>query len=175
METRPAFGKPIPGANLKLCRNGHTYEPKRGSTGKWLTCKQCTHRNYKIKKKKDPSAGSLRTIAWQKANPEKYKAKQRAWLKKAYDRDPEKFKAKWRKKRDAKARATPSWLTKEQRTEIASIYKRAAQISKSTGIKYTVDHIVPIGGDIASGLHVPWNLQILTLEENSAKGNNVPW
>lgn len=46
-------------------------------------------------------------------------------------------------------------------------------IYKNKPLGMTVDHIIPLQGKKVSGLHVSWNLQYLTLSENSKKHNKV--
>lgn len=49
--------------------------------------------------------------------------------------------------------------------QIAKIYQEA----RNKGL--TVDHIIPLNGKNVCGLHVPWNMQLLSKSENSSKGN----
>ena len=69
--------------------------------------------------------------------------------------------------------ATPYWLSKMHKIEIEDIYWCAREMERILGEKFHVDHIVPINGKNVCGLHVPWNLQILTVEENLKKGNKL--
>jgi hypothetical protein len=78
--------------------------------------------------------------------------------------------AKWRA---AKIQATPHWLTKEDLQEITEFYKEAQTLKLTTGQEYHVDHIVPLRGENVCGLHVPWNLQILSAYENISKSNKL--
>lgn len=91
---------------------------------------------------------------WKKANSHKnasYQAKRRASL------------------RDA----TPDWLTSHQLSEIHEFYAEAKRLTEVTGIKHHVDHIEPLRGDNFTGLHVPWNLQVIPHYKNESKGNKL--
>lgn len=68
--------------------------------------------------------------------------------------------------------AQPKWLSEEQQSTIKQLYKEAQDKTKIDGIIYHVDHIVPLQGKNVCGLHVPWNLQVITAEENLRKSNN---
>ena len=69
--------------------------------------------------------------------------------------------------------ATPKWLAKEHKRAIRQLYIDAMTVSRVTGVPYVVDHIIPLLGSMVSGLHVPWNLRVITREENLAKSNQV--
>lgn len=65
------------------------------------------------------------------------------------------------KRRAAKIQRTPSWADLEA---IKQFYKNCPP-------GMTVDHIIPLQGEIVSGFHIVENLQYLTKSENSKKRN----
>jgi transcriptional regulator with XRE-family HTH domain len=65
----------------------------------------------------------------------------------------------------AKLQRTPQWLTDIDIIEIKEYYRAASLIGAH------VDHIVPLQGKNISGLHVPWNLQLLHPRLNIRKSN----
>lgn len=75
------------------------------------------------------------------------------------------------KRRSAKLNATPIWLTEIQLKEIQQFYIDREFLTYYSGTVFEVDHIIPLKGKLVSGLHVPWNLQLLTEYENRFKGN----
>lgn len=71
-----------------------------------------------------------------------------------------------------KRKRTPPWLNEQHYIAIEACYIEAHRLLELTGIQFHVDHIVPIQSPMVSGLHVPWNLQVLPYYENIAKSNN---
>ena len=79
-------------------------------------------------------------------------------------------KARRRKHREA----TPPWLSRRQKSEIRQLYQIAITMTQTTGEQYVVDHIYPLRSDVVCGLHVPWNLRVVTQAENLRKSNSLP-
>jgi hypothetical protein len=68
----------------------------------------------------------------------------------------------------AQLQRTPYWANLHR---IKETYRRAYEKTQETGIEYNVDHIVPLQGELVSGLHVENNLQIIPAIENFRKSN----
>ncbi len=77
------------------------------------------------------------------------------------------------KRRAIKLKSTPKWLTEADYRAIEDFYKIAQKLKLETGQEYHVDHIVPLQGKDVCGLHVPWNLQVISASENLRKSNKL--
>jgi hypothetical protein len=107
-----------------------------------------------------------KSAEWSRKNPEKARANKAAWKARNPEADHEYRTRRYR----ATKQASPPWLTEEHRAQMAAIYTEA---KTRPGGPWHVDHIVPLLGKNVSGLHVPWNLQILPAAENCRKGNRL--
>lgn len=145
------------------------------------TCKD-GHRNYcKSCQKKTKDAWRAlhkehhneKGREWRKNNPEKAKEFKTNWIiknpdyMKTYHREYRRanklltnINTSMRRKRVRQA--TPIWADKET---IKDFYMEAQYFNLQ------VDHIVPLIHEAVCGLHVPDNMQLLSLSENARKGN----
>lgn len=96
-------------------------------------------------------------------NKEALRAYTSGWMKANRD----KCNASMAKRRAQKLLATPGWLTKADFAAMAQVYVEAGALG------YHVDHITPLVHPDVCGLHVPWNLQLLTKSDNCRKGNRT--
>jgi hypothetical protein len=97
-----------------------------------------------------------------KLNPEKYKERNKKWVKANWEERKKYNRAFIAKRRAQRLKATVPGFDRE----LKEIYENCPK-------GYHVDHIVPLKGKEVCGLHVPWNLQYLLAVENLKKGNKL--
>ena len=109
-------------------------------------------------------------IARAAARPPEEKRRNRAEYK---DRNVDVVRADTSVRKRRHREATPNWLTIEQKLSMRQLYLQARKLTEITGERYVVDHIVPLRSHEVCGLHVPWNLRVITQEENLKKSNKL--
>lgn len=146
---------------------------KSGKFGRHSICKECRQHKYskvgyieKTKRKQqykvDPNKFLQANKKWYDKNKEEALKVKRIY----YKFNSESFKVRASKRRVQKISASLFGYDKE----ITTIYKKAKELELLDGIKREVHHIIPLQElDYVSGLHVPWNLEILTKEEHLEK------
>ena len=121
-------------------------------------------------KRKYYEANKENVIARAQARPDEDK---RRYKKTHKVNNPDMYKEMTSLRRRRFRNATPKWLTDTHKMEIRLKYRLAIELSRATGERYAVDHIIPLHGENVCGLHVPWNLQVLTQKDNLAKYNKL--
>lgn len=135
---------------------------------KGLTCRLCARQSRRVKR-------ATKRLTRGPAKPQSsWKTNNRAWMR--Y------LDAKKRAKRATKngwyaalVQATPSWLTPEMWLVMGGVYEQSYLGEKDL----VVDHVIPLvgvdedGRHVVCGLHVPWNLQIITNRQNAVKGSKT--
>jgi hypothetical protein len=154
------------------CKYGHG-GLKWVSNGVCVECNAICHRRWRAEHQEHEAARQSQWYAsnrktayarhqrWRVEHPEKAASYARQWQK----ANPGRTSALAAKHRAAKRKATPKWLTSDQIARMAEMYDRAAALG------FHVDHIVPLAGKNVCGLHVPWNLQLLSPADNIRKHN----
>jgi len=152
----------------KPCAHGHVSQ-RLVSNGK---CCQCNNQA---------------ALDWAATNAERRKSINKAHMKRnradKYDAYSKAYRAKNRQRvqalqtarnakyKAAKKQSTPPWLTAKDFEKILVRYLEAACMSRVSGVPHEVDHIVPLQGVDVCGLHVPWNLRVITKSFNASKQN----
>lgn len=95
---------------------------------------------------------------------------QREKAKERYAANPLYFVAKGGERRARRVQATPKWV---DLNACQFFYAEAKALTEKTGVRHVVDHIIPLKGRGVRGLHVPWNLQVITQAENLRKSNRL--
>jgi hypothetical protein len=81
--------------------------------------------------------------------------------------------AKETKRRSAKLKRTPNWVDEDEMWVIKEAYSLALLREKTTGIKWHVDHYLPLQGKTVSGLHTMYNIQVIPARQNLRKNNRM--
>jgi 5-methylcytosine-specific restriction endonuclease McrA len=136
----------------------------------WVSTEEISRRRaerYRVNSKEILERSKIRRLERIRENPEILK--EESIRKNRYKQlNPEVINANTADRRAKKLNATPAFADKKK---IKELYKQAKDLTKSTGVEYQVDHIVPLRHPLVSGLHWEGNLQVITAEENLKKSN----
>ena len=137
------------------------YKQSSGKYGVASRCKVCLLASNKRWRDNNKEKSSKLTREWQIRNKEKCLAATREWRKRNLSYDA----ARVATYRARKNKQMPKWADENK---IKEIYLACPD-------GYHVDHIIPLKGIKASGLHVETNLQYLPARENLQKRNLYGW
>ena len=149
--------------SLKNCLKYHNLDEDK----KNQIIKKATIRNQN-----NPDEHKKASEKYRKNNPEKIKETNR----KDRKTHPDRVNAHTANRRAKREKALPDWLSKKAYEKIDDIFCDREKIQNKTGVEYEVDHIMPIDWETSKccGLHVPWNLEVITRRANRKKGNKLP-
>ena len=159
-----ALAKLISPITGKLNGGNETYKNKLYHLVQIKTCPKCNYtlpyEYFGIDNAKAYGIASCCKACMSSRNKEYYEENKDCYHKSYIDAHRAEYNARNAKRRADRTSATPPWADLE-------IIKRIYDCAEGDH----VDHIIPLNGDLVSGLHVESNLQYLSPEDNLSKGN----
>jgi hypothetical protein len=148
---------------------------KDGYRTQCITCEKSYDFQNKLKRKKRLDKTKKERAEYQREYYSLHKENLDDYYKRYWEINRSRKNSNGAKRHASKLQRTPKWLTKDQLKEIENFYILARKKTLETGILHEVDHIVPLKprSKLVSGLHVPWNLQVITKEENVKKSDKI--
>lgn len=144
------------------------HKDKSRKDGLRNVCKGCVNTYMQAHYVVNRDKKIARALQWVEVNRARHNKKCNEWAKNNRD----KVNSRTARRYAAKTKATPRWLTAEDLWLITEAYTLAKLRTELFGCKWEVDHIVPLRGVGVSGLHVPWNLQVIPAKANRRKSNS---
>ncbi len=166
----------------RVCLSCNSSKSSRWYANK-TQCASCNKKEWYLKNK---SKALEKSKEWNKNNKEIKKQLNKQWYtnnrkhrlnkNKEFKKNNPEYASKWRKDNlhtinalSAKYRAKKLNATlKGYDEELKLIYKKAKYLEYTDGVFREIHHIIPLQqySNSVCGLHVPWNLEILTKEEH---------
>jgi hypothetical protein len=166
---------------MKICSKCKLNKPFSDFYSKGNQCKQCQvkrARNWQLNNseryKNNLSRNYLENVVLRQENARAYyaanPARERAVRKKYRQTFHEKKMADNAHRRALELQATPDWC---EHFIIEEAYHLAKLREQATGIKWQVDHMVPLKSKLVCGLHAHTNIQVITAIKNAKKLNRT--
>jgi hypothetical protein len=157
----------------------HSYVSKNG-----CRCKACVATYQKAYRGNNLQRIADSKKAWKLKNKEHVETKDRAYALLYPDRrtlarrkwstaNPGKDNASKTLNSIARKKRIPVWLSDDDKWMLDQAYELAVLRTKMFGFAWHVDHVIPLNGRKVSGLHTPYNVQVIPWLENLRKGNRV--
>lgn len=130
-------------------------------------CSECDKLHKNIYRYKYPE----KTREIKKANYYKHRDKHLAKRKRYVEKNRAKVNALAKAYKVRKKNRIPMWVDKKHMWLIKEAYELAALRTKQFGYSWHVDHVIPLQGELVSGLHVIENLRVIPGVDNIKKKN----